>query len=122
MPQLITSRINKRPDSGFTLVEVLISVIVLSIGLLGLAGLQASSLKNNNSAYLRTQATLLANDMLDRIRSNMEGVRLGNYDNLYQGQTLTNPGCISTGCNPTTLAQYDAWDWNSDVSSLLPGG
>src|SRR3569623_1233592 len=51
---------------GFTMLEVLISVVVLSIGLLGIAGLQATGQRNNHSAYLRSQATALAYDMIDR--------------------------------------------------------
>jgi len=57
-------------QSGFTLLEVLVAILVLSIGLLGLAGLMASSIRNNHSAYQRTQATWLAYDMIDRMRVN----------------------------------------------------
>lgn len=55
---------------GFTLVEVLVALLILSIGLLGLAGLQAGGLRSNHSAYLRSQAVMLAHDMADRMRSN----------------------------------------------------
>ena len=54
--------------SGFTLLEVLITLIVLSVGLLGLAGLQTMSLRNNHDAYLRNQATIQANDLVERLR------------------------------------------------------
>ena len=126
MPQLITSRINKRPDSGFTLVEVLISVIVLSIGLLGLAGLQASSLKNNNSAYLRTQAVTLANDIIDRMRANQDIAKAGNYD-IDIGTAAATPvaGCTGTGadnCSASDMATLDVSQWKTKLSELLPSG
>ena len=55
---------------GFTLLEVLIAVMLLAVGLLGLAGLQAVSLRNNHSAYLRSQATMLTYDIIDSMRTN----------------------------------------------------
>jgi type IV pilus modification protein PilV len=59
---------------GFTLVEVLVTVVILAVGLLGLAGLQAVSMRNNHSAYERTQAVQLAYDMADRVRANTPAV------------------------------------------------
>lgn len=60
----------RRPQSGFTLVEVLVTVIILAIGILGLAGLQIAGMRSNHSAFLRTQATLAASDLMDRMRVN----------------------------------------------------
>ena len=57
-------------NTGFTLIEVLIAMIILAVGLLGLAGLQATSLRNNQSAYNRSVATQLAYDIADRMRAN----------------------------------------------------
>ena len=59
---------------GFTLLEVLIALLVFSLGLLGMAGLLIVSVKTNHSAYLRTQASFLAQSMADRMRSNMPHV------------------------------------------------
>jgi len=87
---------SRRSSEGFTLLEVLIAVVVLSIGLLGLAGLQTTGLRNNQDAYARTQAATLANDMADRIRSNMAGFNAGNYNNTA-AYTAT---CESSGCTP----------------------
>ena len=61
-------------NAGFTLIEVLIAMLVLAVGLLGLAGLQATSLRNNQSAYNRSQATQLAYDIADRMRANSAGI------------------------------------------------
>jgi len=59
-----------RRTSGFTLIEVLIAVLVLGIGLLGVAGLQSVALSMNQGSYVRTQATVLARDIADRMRAN----------------------------------------------------
>lgn len=64
---------------GFSLVEVMIAVFVLAIGLLGIAGLQITSIKSNHTALLHTQVTQLASDLSDRMRANISGTRAGNY-------------------------------------------
>lgn len=118
----MTSTIAK--NRGFTLLEVLISVVVLSIGLLGIAGLQAFGQQNNHSAYLRTQATALAYDMIDRMRANKVGVAGGNYNAVdTTTTTYANPGCASgTTCSAALMAQYDAYDWQTSLASQLPSG
>ncbi|MCP5158556.1 MAG: type IV pilus modification protein PilV [Gammaproteobacteria bacterium] len=58
-----------RKQNGFTLIEILVTVVVLAIGLLGLAGLQAISLRYNSTAYQRSQATILAYDIVERMRA-----------------------------------------------------
>lgn len=108
-------------QSGFTMIEVLVAIVVLSFGLLGLAGLQADGLRNNTSAYARSQASLMAYDMLDRMRANLQGVRNGNYDNLL-ATTPTDPTCISTGCSISAMAQNDAWEWSQKLAEVLPSG
>ncbi|WP_290652055.1 type IV pilus modification protein PilV, partial [Aquisalimonas sp.] len=67
-------------QQGYSLLEILIAVLVLSIGLLGLAGLQTTSLQSNQSAAQVSQATFLAQDMFDRMRANSEEARNGNYN------------------------------------------
>lgn len=108
-------------QSGFTMLEVLVAIVVLSFGLLGLAGLQADGLRNNTSAYLRTQANLMAYDMLDRMRANLQGVENGNYDDLM-GSAPTDPACISSGCSISQMAQHDAYEWSQRLSEILPDG
>jgi type IV pilus assembly protein PilV len=65
---------------GMSLIEMLIAALVLSFGLLGLAGLQAVSLKNNQSAYLRSQATTIGYEILDRMRTDRENAIAGAYN------------------------------------------
>lgn len=110
----------QKPQSGFSMLEVLITILVVSFGLLGLAGLQAVGLKNNQTAYMRAVATQQAYDLADRMRSNYSGVATGYYDNL--SSTGSNPGCISSGCTPSQMATYDFYIWNTKNGTLLPGG
>jgi len=110
---------------GFTLIEVLIAVVVLSIGLLGLAGLQTTGLHSNHSANLRTQATLLAYDMTDRMRTN--GAGAGSAGGSYNNPTPTDRSCAwdgsaPTACTPQQMAEHDAWEWNAAIVQALPQG
>lgn len=107
-------------EKGFTLIEVLVAVVMLAIGLLGVAGLQLMGQRTNDSAYLRSQAALQAYDMTDRMRANLAGVRAGGYDDV--SGTGSDPECIDSGCTPLALAQYDAFEWNTTNQTVLPSG
>jgi type IV pilus assembly protein PilV len=107
-------------SAGFTLIEVLVALIIVSIGLLGLAGLQATSVRFNQQAYLRSQAVQQAYDMADRIRANARGMWDGNYDDI--DGTESDPACISTNCSPADLADTDAVAWNAQNAGVLPNG
>ena len=100
--------------NGFSLVELMVALLVVAIGLLGLAGLQATGLTNNHTAYLRTQATVLAQDMADRMRSNPAGL-----------SAYLTPGAASAcgaGCTPQQVAGNDRAQWDKTVADQLPGG
>jgi type IV pilus assembly protein PilV len=110
-------------NHGFTLLEVLIAVVVLSIGLLGIAGLQAVGQQSNHSAYLRSQATVLAYDMIDRMRANQAAVANGDYDSIdTTANNYADPGCAGAGCSSSQMAQYDMYDWQQELSTQLPTG
>ncbi|MGB5408927.1 MAG: type IV pilus modification protein PilV [Thiogranum sp.] len=105
---------------GFTLIEVLVSMIILAVGLLGIAGLQTMGLRNNQSALLRSQATLCAYDMSDRMRTNSQGFYADNYDE-PASTAVTN--CESTtGCSPSEMATNDMSAWSTVLSNTLPAG
>ncbi len=115
-------------NNGFSLIEVLVAMVVLAIGLLGLAGLQTASLKSNNSAYQRSQATILANEMLDRMRANRVGIQSNFYDDPYSGGTPADPNCVANttgtplGCSIQDMANYDVYYWETSLGNLLPNG
>ena len=70
----------QRKQKGTTLIEVLIAIVIISIGLLSVAALQTVALKSNNGSYLRSQATFLAYDLADRIRAAPDSAVNGDYD------------------------------------------
>lgn len=107
--------------SGFTLIEILVALLVLSIGLLGLAMLQLQSLKYNTDAYFRTQATMLAYDIIDRMRANATAANAGRYVASEKPSTIESCGEMSTGCADTTaLANYDLGVWYGKLEEVLP--
>jgi len=108
-------------NAGFTLLEVLVALLVLSIGLLGLAALQASGTRYVHGSYLRSQAVIQAYDMADRIRANLPGVQAGDYTDL-SGIPSTHSDCTSSSCSAAQMAQFDLWQWNTANAALLPAG
>jgi type IV pilus assembly protein PilV len=107
---------------GFSLIEVLVSLLILSLGLLGVAGLQTTSLRSNQTAYFRSQATAAASDIIDRMRANPQGVADGKYNAINSADLPTDPNCINSGCDASDLADNDIIDWASNTLSSLPSG
>lgn len=125
MQSLFMFSMTPRPR-GFSLIEVLVALLVLSIGLLGLAGLQTLGLKFNTQSYQRTQAVLNSYDIIDRIRANPGGVAADVYDNIGLGQTPdipATPDCSANpGCTATDMADYNIDQWLASLSNLLTQG
>ncbi|MCK5480465.1 MAG: type IV pilus modification protein PilV [Gammaproteobacteria bacterium] len=113
----------QRKQDGFTLLEVLIALLVLSIGLLGLASLQTVGLRSNQMATIRTLATQRAYDMSDRMRANQSGVDAQNYVQTVTAvvPTGTIVNCATTVCTPVQMATFDVAAWMTEVIRL-PGG
>lgn len=108
-------------NTGFTLIEVLIAMLVLAVGLLGLAALQTTSLRNNLSAYHRSQATQLAYDLADRMRANVAGK--ASYTDILPSAATATASCLTTtGCSTINMAHNDLFEWNRSVSTVLPSG
>lgn len=100
-------------NNGFTLIEVLVALLVMSVGLLGLAALQATSLKASHGAYNRGQATFMAYDMMDRMRANRTQAIAGAYNGTYNNGTA--PAAAAD------VATQDLNDWLTNyVYVLLP--
>ncbi len=107
--------------TGFSLVELLVAILVLAIGLVGLAALQIAGVRSNQIAYYRSIATQFAYDMADRMRANPVGVADGAY-NMGTPGTTTLTQCETASCSPDVLAQYDLMRWNNALAANLPGG
>lgn len=104
---------------GFTLLEVLVALLIVSIGLLGLAALMSTSLKNNQGASQRSQATWLAYDILDRMRAN-ETLALSGAYNITQGATA--PACPANANTSAQVVQCDKSQWEAELAAALPSG
>jgi type IV pilus assembly protein PilV len=102
-----------RRARGFTFVEALVALLVLSIGLLGVAALQLTSLRSNHSSSLRSQATLLAYDIVDRMRANRTAALSGAY-NLEPANALDDES--------TVIREVDLVRWRKSLSETLPSG
>ncbi len=109
---------------GFSLLEVLIALVVLSVGLLGIAAMISTTLKSNDSAYMRTQATALAYNIIDRMRANLPAATNGSYDiTMPAGAATTDPTtCTGASCSSSALATYDIGQWEYDLATRLPNG
>ncbi|WP_296752310.1 type IV pilus modification protein PilV [Thiobacillus sp.] len=101
-------------QNGFTLLEVLVTLLIVSLGLLGIAGIIANSLKVNQGAYIRSQASLLANDIIDRMRANRT-----------TAETSPSPYALaSCAAAPggATVAQTDLKQWCDALIATMPSG
>jgi type IV pilus assembly protein PilV len=101
---------------GFSLIEVLITILIFAIGLLGMAALQAVSMRSNQSANFRTQATALAYMIIDRMRANGEAVMHGEY---LAGMTAGN---CSADPADSPIATHDIEVWRQQLACQLPDG
>lgn len=105
---------------GASLIEVLVAMLILSIGLLGMVGLQTTSLRNTQNAYFRSQATIFAGGMAERMRANPVGVDGGGYT--AASGTLSAACLTVTGCSSAAMAQHDLADWQASLADALPSG
>ena len=106
------------------MLEVLISIVVIAFGMLGVAGLQAYALKNNQSASYRSVATVLATDLVDRMRANPVGATNNMYVNAagQEGTSAQASACLTVaGCaSPADLASNDLFEWHNLANTSLP--
>ncbi len=124
---LFKHRQKKRSQSGFTLIEAMIAVVVFSFGLLGVAGVMIVSVKNNHNGYLRSQAVFLAHSIIETMRINSWEL----WRNAYNGN-YGNPGSIvdlSTMCTTASpcscdsgVATRDTQQWSNMIIQTLPNG
>lgn len=111
---------------GFSLMEVLVTVVVVAIALLGMAGLQFTGLKASSEAHEYTLASQLAQDIMERIQANSDARDSYYPVELDPDSALAAPkDCTVSGCAPQEMAAYDLWQWYDLLSRgapLLPQG
>ncbi len=96
---------------GVGLIEILVAVVLVSIGFLAAARMQVESMRFSQSAYFQSQAYFLASDMINRMRTNIEGVEDGHYDNVVTSAGTSDPGCSDQACDASEIAAQDVYDW-----------
>ena len=107
-----------RKQQGVTLVEAMIALLVISIGLLGIASLQLTAMSQNTSALNHSQAVWYAYNMSDRIRANI--TEFDNYDGIDTSNGYAQD-CLSSACTTGEMLTADAADWASMVTNLPAG-
>jgi type IV pilus assembly protein PilV len=111
---------------GFSLIEVLIALVILSVGLLGIAAMVSVSLKSKDSSYSHTQALALSSAILDRMRANLDTATAQGYDTPSYGSYPSGaPGgdnCSShtDDCTAAQIAAVDVKDWQAEIAATLP--
>lgn len=118
-------------SAGFTLLEVMIAMVIFSIGLLGLAGIQAVSMQNNHSAYTRTVSMQLAYNISDVLRTSTNNE--GDVNSAFNSVTAAIPGTAPTSCilksggtapdcTNADLAAFEIYHWKKRIEKELPSG
>lgn len=129
MPMIdITGPLSQSKQQGFTLVEILVSIVILSFGLLGLAGLQASALKLNRESQFQSTGVLFAREYAELMRNNnvlaQKNDATKNSYLLAAGATIPSKvtkSCVSGKCSANDVALWDREDWLMRASAALPG-
>lgn len=114
----------KQYSKGFSIIEVLVSMVILSVGVLALSVLQLSSMQNTQGGHMRSQATLLAYDIVDAMRANVPAVTNNDYKIGFQDTVPEATNCIGleANCSPAQLASGDLNRWRTVLGIYLPGG
>lgn len=115
-------------QKGMSLLEVLVSVIIIAIGMLGIASMLLVSNQANNSSYMKQQAIQNVYNIFDKIKANSQAAINGSYN--VSNISATGPTSVSTpstmcnaaACTPTQLAAYDTWSWFTKDLARLPNG
>jgi len=119
-----------KQQRGVGLIEIMVAVLLLSVGFLAAARMQVQSMRFSQSAYLESQAYFMISDMTDRMRGNIDGVTSDAYSNKSTSAALTDPGCATAYCTSSEQAQQDLFEWSANLHdlrdtdnfiSLLPG-
>lgn len=130
----------QRRQTGFTLIEILVALLVITIGLLGVAMLQGVGVNNSHISYVRSVASIHVQNMAERMRANISAVDANDYAGNVASPTIdyatitttfdcrpddsTKPAFTgaNTACTPAQQAQADAVHWLASIGTDLPSG
>src|SRR5262245_49897438 len=116
-----------RGARGLTMIETLVALVIMSVGLLGIAALHVESVKSARSATLRTKAITLATDMAEKMRANLAATLAGDYT-IGPGDLGANHECAddsaggaTVACTPEEMADHDVWLWKQRLANPQSG-
>lgn len=122
----------KTESNGFSLIEVMVSILILGIGVIGAAALQLHAMRTTQQSGLHTTALELASEMADLMRANDKSMRRLDAENGYVGASFNSliqgepqaPGqaCYSHACDDVSLADFNLYEWTKRIAESLPGG
>jgi type IV pilus assembly protein PilV len=107
-------RVSRCRQLGVSLVEVMIAMLIVSVGVLGVTGMQLVSLRHNQSAMLLTEALMLGNDIIDRMQANPA---IDYSPVVLESAPPSALNCTITLCSPTQMADYDIALWMCSINS-----
>lgn len=113
----------KDRQQGSSLIEVLVALFILAVGLLGVLAMQSRAVQLNQNAYLYSQAAVLANDVMEAMRTSPTS--LGTYNINYGDPSPNSPACATAaaGCSSESdIALWNVSQWRNNIENLLPGG
>lgn len=108
-------------QQGFSMIEVLVTLVIIAVALLGIAGLQAHALKINKGGEFRNQAVFLSADIIERMEANKAEAVAGSYA-VAAGVGAVSTACDTGACAGPALTAYDLANWQAAAVALLPGG
>lgn len=111
-----------RAQRGISMIEILVTLLVISFAMLGAVGLQMQSLRMNVAGQFRSQAVFFAGDLAERMEANKDAALAGDYLTA-ETSTPVNAGkdCISATCSALELADSDLQQWGTAIQAALPG-
>ncbi len=107
-----------RKYRGDTMIEVLVTVLILAVGVLGVAAMQVTTLKNLNSSYSTGIAAIVTDDFVERMRANGAAVLADTY--IHSAAPTGTTDCLTSACNATQMASYDMEAWWVSLAAALP--
>ncbi len=114
----MTTNIQTQRQTGVGLLEILLTVVLISVAFLASARMQLSSIQNSQNAYYQSQAFLLVNDIIDRMRANIDGVVAGHYNTASTSPEVADPQCATKICTIREQAVQDLFDWSAYLYNL----
>lgn len=127
-----SSKLPPRQHRGFAMLEALVSILILSIGVLGMVGMQSAAIRYEQNSWARSAVSMMAGDIAERIRANVGTANNSVYvysTSYADERTLINGGsaftlstdCSTAVCTPDQLASFDLITWRNSLNRLAPG-